>query len=181
VGDVPIGVDHALVLTTNAGLFSYVLGDLVRVVSRRPFRLLVSGRLAHGLSAFGEHLSGGEIDRAVARAAAAAGWTVADYTVGVLIPDAADARGGHLFAVEATGGADTVPFARALDAELAAGNADYAAHRANDAGMRPPEVRLLAPGTFERWMRARGKLGGQHKVPRILADPDLLARLLAPP
>ncbi len=185
VADVAPGIDHALVLTTNAGLFSHVVGDLVRVVERRPFRLVMSGRVAHGLSAFGEHLSGGELDRAVAVAAAAAGWEVADYTVGVLMPDAQDARGGHLFAVEVIGevggGADNVAtFARALDAALAAGNDDYVAHRAGDAGMRPPEVRRLPPGRFERWMRARGRIGGQNKVPRVVLDAASLALLLEP-
>ncbi len=183
VGDVEPGVDHALVLTTNAGLFSYVLGDLVRVVSRNPFRLVVSGRTAHGLSAFGEHLSGGELDRAVAAAAGEAGLHVADYTVGVLMPDEADPRGGHLFAVECAGTAapDAIRvFARTLDATLAAGNADYAAHRAGDTGMRPPEIRLLPPGRFARWMRERGRLGGQNKVPRVVTDQTLLARLLEP-
>ena len=182
VGDVPLETDLAVVLTTNAGLFSYVLGDLVRVVSRRPFRLLVAGRIGHGLSAFGEHLSGGELDRAVEAAARAAGLGIVDYTVGVLAPDATDARGGHLFAIECTGatpGPDaTARFARTLDDTLAAGNADYASHRLGDAGMRPPAIRVLPPGRFERWMRERGRLGGQNKVPRVMTDADALARLL---
>lgn len=184
VGDVAPGVDHALVLTTNAGLFSYVLGDLVRVVSRVPFRLVVAGRIAHGLSAFGEHLSGGELDRAIELAAREAGLHVTDYTVGVLMPDDTDPRGGHLFAVEC---ADAAPddasgrrFAAVLDATLAAGNADYAAHRAGGTGMRPPALRLLPPGSFARWMRERGRLGGQNKVPRVITDTTLLARLLEP-
>ena len=183
VGDVPPGVDMALVLTTNAGLFSYVIGDLVRVVSRTPFRLLVSGRTAHGLSAFGEHLSGGELDRAVETAAREAGLHVTDYAVGVLMPDDADPRGGHLFAIECAAPPPhdvTRPLARAIDATLAAGNADYAAHREGGTGMRPPEIRLLPPGRFAHWMRKRGRLGGQNKVPRVVTDPASLARLLAP-
>ncbi len=181
VGDVEPGRDHALVLSTNAGLFSYVIGDLVRVVSRDPFRLVVAGRTAHGLSAFGEHLSGGELDRAVEAAAHAAGLHVTDYTVGVLMPDDADPRGGHLFAVECAGtppGDAPALFARVLDATLAAGNADYAAHRGG--GMRPPDIRLLPRGRFAHWMHARGRLGGQNKVPRVVTDPALLARLLEP-
>lgn len=179
--DVETGLDYAIVLSTNAGLFAYVLGDLVRVVSREPLRLVVTGRTAHFLSAFGEHVSGGELDRAVAAAAAATGLAVAEYTVAVIPPDASDARGGHLFVVETA----TPPtpeteaaFAAAVDRHLAAGNADYAAHRGGDAGMRPPTLRLLPEGRFAAWMRRRGKLGGQNKIPRVIGDAAMLADLL---
>ncbi len=180
VATVETGVDYALVVTTNAGLFAYVVGDVVRVVDRRHPSLVVTGRTAHMLSAFGEHVSGGELDRAVSRAAAASGISAGEYTVGIVPPDAADPRGGHLFVVEAEREAATreAALARAIDRELALHNDDYRAHRARDTGMRPPAVRLVPPGTFEAWMRRRGRIGGQNKVPRILLDGVQLSTLL---
>ena len=115
----------------------------------------------------------------MAEAARSLGGSIADYSAAALHPDAADPRGGHLFIVEADGipAAAALPFARALDAALARGNADYAAHRQGDFGMRPPLVVLAPPGSFAGWMRARGKLGGQNKVPRVIADAALLSDL----
>ena len=103
---------------------------------------------------------------------------VQDYAAAPIVPDALDARGGHLLLVEFDHAPEPAAFGQAFDAALAAGNADYAAHRAGDYGMRPPQLRVIRPGGFAAWMAARGKLGGQHKVPRVIADPALLATLL---
>lgn len=179
INDAEVGRDYALVLTTNAGLWSYVLGDVVQLVSRRPPRLIVRGRVGQDLSVFGEHLSAAELDRAVARAAQALGGTVADYAAAADFPAGA-ARGGHLFVIAWSGPAGPgweARFAALLDAELAAGNADYAAHRQGDFGLAGPVVRLAPAGFFAAWMRARGRLGGQNKVPRVIADAALLADL----
>lgn len=179
IGDAELGVEYALVLSSNAGLWAYVIGDTVTLTGRHPPRLLVSGRTAWSLSIAGEHLIGQELDAGVAEAARAVGGTVADYAAAALPPDAGDARGGHIFLVELAGAAaDAAPaFAQALDAALARQNADYAAHRGGGFGLRPPRVALVPPGTFAAWMRARKKLGGQNKVPRVIADPALLADL----
>lgn len=179
LADAELGVEYALVLTTNAGLWSFVLGDTVRLVERRPPRLLVTGRTAFTLSAFGEHLTVQELDRAVAEAARALGASAADYAAGPLFPAAGRARGGHLFVVELLPPAPgrAAAFAATLDAALSRLNADYADHRRGGFGMAPPEVRLVPPGTFAAWMRRRGKLGGQNKVPRVVNDPALLADL----
>jgi hypothetical protein len=171
-----IGVDYALVLSSNAGLFGYVIGDIVRLVSRAPPRLVVTGRLGHALSVFGEHLTGAELDAAITAAARAAGGTVTDYAAAARLPTAANPRGQHVFVVEFSGGdTDPAAFATVLDAALAAGNADYAAHRARDVQLVAPEVRFVAPGSFAAWMRARGRLGGQNKVPRVVAEGEIAA------
>ena len=117
-------------LTTNAGLWSYVLGDTVTLVSRDPPRVLVSGRVSWSLSVAGEHLVGQELDAGMAAAAEAVGGSIADYAAAALPPDAGDARGGHLFIVELDGAPPdrAVGFAAALDTALARLNADYAAH-----------------------------------------------------
>jgi len=178
IADAELGREYALVLSTNAGLWSYVLGDTVRLLGRDPPRLAVTGRLGWSLSLAGEHLIGEELDEAVAAAAASLGGSVADYAAAALPPDESDARGGHLFIVELSGAGAAEAFAAALDAALARANDDYAAHRAGGFGLRMPRVVLVAPGTFAAWMDARGRLGGQNKVPRVIADPALLSDLL---
>jgi hypothetical protein len=179
VGDAELGQDYALVLTTDAGLWSYVLGDIVRLVSLHPPRVLVTGRTSWSLSVAGEHLSGAELDEAVGQAAQALGRGVVDYSAAPLPPDRTDPRGGHLFAVELDGPCDAGAFAQALDAALRRLNDDYAAHRGDGFGLRDPDVRLLLPGSFARWMERRGRLGAQNKVPRVVAGAEALEELLA--
>lgn len=174
------GVEYAVAVSSCAGLWSYLLGDTVRFVGRSPPRLLVTGRTAYGLSAFGEHLTGEEIDAALLGAAAAEGLLVAEYAVGPVLDGA---RGRHRWLVEtAAPAADpaTAPgaLAESLDAALQRANDDYAAHR-RGAQLDPPEVVLLPAGAFAGWMRAQGKLGGQHKVPRVIADPERFAAAAA--
>ena len=183
VGDAEPGVNYALAVTTCAGLWRYLVGDTVTLVERDPPRVLVTGRTSYMLSAFGEHVIGAEVEQAVAEAARAIGATVTDFAAGSLFPEEGGARGGHLYIVE-LGAEEGGPaagrrerFAERLDAELARLNDDYAAHRAGGYGMDPPRVRFLAPGAFAAWMKSRGKLGGQNKVPRIVNDPELFAAL----
>ncbi|MBX9698263.1 MAG: GH3 auxin-responsive promoter family protein, partial [Acetobacteraceae bacterium] len=136
-----------------------------------PPRLLVTGRTSYTLSAFGEHLAGEEIEAALLAALAGCGLGLAEYTVG---PVFGAVRGHHRWLVETASPADPAlapRLAAAIDAALIADNDDYAAHR-QGAQLDPPEVVLLPPGAFAGWMRAQGKLGGQHKVPRVLADPE---------
>jgi hypothetical protein len=176
------GVNYAVVLSTNAGLWSYVLGDTVRFVDRDPPRLLITGRTSYALSAFGEHLIGEEIERGVEEAARSIDATVTDFAVGALYPERPGERGGHLFIVEfgAPPPREKIErFAMALDAALAHANLDYRDHRQGDFGMAPPRVLPMAAGAFAAWMKSRGKLGGQNKVPRVMTDPGLLESLRA--
>lgn len=177
-----MGINYALVLTTCAGLWSYILGDTVRFVNLRPPRLVVTGRTSYGLSAFGEHLIGEEIDKAIVAAAAAVKAAVADFTVGAVDPAGPDRTGHHLYLVEFSRPVSTTELARfalTIDRELATLNRDYAEHRHGDVGMGPPEVRSVAAGAFARWMKARGKLGGQNKVPRVITDSTAFMRVVA--
>ena len=169
------GVDYALAVTTCAGLWAYLVGDVVRFVTTRPPRVIVAGRTAWSLSAFGEHLVQAEIEAALAEAGAASGVTVSDYCVAAIVPARAGERGRHRWLVELEGPPpEAGALAAVLDAALARRNADYAKHRAFSGGIDTPELVILPRGGFERWMAARGKLGGQHKVPRVLADPAQL-------
>lgn len=169
------GVDYAVVVSSCAGLFGHVLGDTVRFVDRAPPRLLVTGRTSWTLSAFGEHLAGEEIEAALLQAAAQAGIAVVEYVVG---PEFAGTLGRHRWCIEATGACDPARLAALLDAALRAQNDDYAAHR-DGAQLAPPAIVLLAPGAVAAWMRAQGKMGGQHKVPRVIADPARFAAAAA--
>ena len=169
-------------MTTCAGLWSYVIGDTVRFVDRNPARLLISGRISYYLSAFGEHLLGEEIEAAVSKAAEAAQSTVTDYSVGALYPKDSSELGGHLFVVEFADGkpcdaAAQARFVETLDQQLRQANEDYEAHRANNFGINLPKLAVVKPGTFAGWMKARGKLGGQNKVPRIINDIELFRNL----
>ena len=176
------GVNYALVLTSCAGLWSYVLGDTVKLVDRSPPRLLISGRTSSFLSAFGEHLTSQEIEEAIAGSAAAISFAVNDFAVAPTYPEREGELGGHLFLVEFAGGPPASSaverFAEHLDKALLEANEDYATHRAGGFGMYAPRIRLIAKGGFAAWMKSRGQLGGQHKVPRVITDPELLRQLL---
>jgi len=197
VGTVETDVNYALVVSSCAGLWSYVVGDTVRFVTLDPPRLLITGRTSYMLSDFGEHLIGEEIDAALSVAAAEAAIDVVDYSVAAAHfaadgicrefpslhrpPDWPEAPGGHVYVVEASRPVDpatAVTLARILDRELCACNDDYRAHRAPGVGIVPPFVVLAPPGCFASWMKARGRLGGQNKVPRVIHDATLMRTLL---
>jgi hypothetical protein len=177
------GIDYAVVVSSCAGLWAYILGDTVRFVDRSPPRLLITGRTSYTLSAFGEHLIGEEVERAVAVAAQAIGADVADYSVGPLHPEKPGELGGHLYIVEFAEGIPAAQplrrFAEILDTELQSINDDYRAHRSGGFGLTSPRIEAMPPGFFAAWMKARGRLGGQNKVPRIIADPALFEKLRA--
>lgn len=183
LGTVETGVNYALVLTTCAGLWAWVIGDTVRFVERDPPRLLVTGRTAFTLSAFGEHLIDAEIEEAIAGAAKAVGGMVTDYSVGALFPDEERRLGRHLyvaeFALPGVSGEAIEGFAAELDTRLQEINEDYAAHRAGGIGLDGPAVLVMPAGGFADWMKRRGKLGGQNKVPRVINDVDLFEDLCA--
>jgi hypothetical protein len=166
--EVEVGVQYAVVLTTCAGLWSYLVGDTVAFEQRDPPLLRFTGRTKYFLSAFGEHVIDEEVEKAVAQAAAACQAAVADFHVGPLFPGQPPELGRHLYLIEFTqAAADLSSFAGELDRQLCRLNDDYAAHRKGGIGMAPPEVRPVAPGGFAAWLRSQGKLGGQHKVPRM--------------
>jgi hypothetical protein len=175
VTQVEAGVDYALVVSSCAGLFGYVVGDVVRFASLSPPRVRVTGRTAWTLSTFGEHLSGEEI------LAALEGVAWREFMVG---SEMEGGIGRHRWILEAKGDAGAI--AAMLDARLQAANDDYRAHRAGGQ-LAAPVVNLVPEGRFAEWMASIGKGGGQHKVPRVVAEParfagfrDGLLRLQAP-
>ena len=181
VGNVEPGVDYAIVLTTCAGLWAYLMGDVVRFVATRPPRLLVVGRTSYMLSAFGEHVSGELIETCVLAAAETAALDVAEFAVGTEFMLDQGAWGRHAYVVEFCGrvpdAGRIAAFGAALDAELSRRNEDYAERRVVPEGLRAPRIEPMPGDGFRAWMKRRGKLGGQHKVPRVIEDQRLLAEL----
>lgn len=181
IGEVEQDVNYAVVLTTCAGLWSYVIGDTVRFVHTEPPRLLVTGRTSYYLSAFGEHLIAEEIEDAVSRATAKVGLQVTDYSVGPLFPQKAGDLGGHLYVMEfsprAPSSGELATLISEIDSHLCKRNEDYDAHRAQGFGLNAPKIRVVPPGFFAAWMKHRGKLGGQNKVPRIISNSDMFEGL----
>ncbi len=169
LADVELGQQYAVVVTSCAGVWSYLVGDTVAFESRNPPLIRFTGRTKFFLSAFGEHLIQEEVDKAVAHAAAACGVDAVDHHVGPVFSDDPTRPGHHLYLVEFHGPppADLRRFEDVLDAELNRLNEDYAAHRLGDLTMLRPVVRAVRPGGFGEWMKSRGKFGGQNKVPRM--------------
>lgn len=168
LAEVVPGVQYAIVLTTCAGLWSYVLGDTVCFESRDPALMRFTGRTRQSLSAFGEHLIGEEIEKAVSRAAELSSATVSDFNVGPVFPIDGTGPGYHHFLVEFVDPpAECHEFSRRIDEALCEFNEDYRAHRSGNVGMQSPKVSIVRRGGFAGWMQSKGKLGGQHKVPRI--------------
>ena len=181
IENVELGVNYAIVLSTCAGMWSYVIGDTVRFIDRTPPRILITGRTAYYLSAFGEHLIAEEIDDGITTAANSIAAVVADYSVGALFPAETGGLGRHIYVIEFAGAPPTTEqisvFTTALDRKLQERNDDYQAHRAEGFGLDAPTILVVQSGTFREWMKSRGKLGGQHKVPRIITDTELLTDL----
>ncbi len=182
IQSVDTNTNYAIVLTTCAGLFAYVLGDTIRFVDVKTPRILITGRTSYMMSAFGEHLIGEEIERAVSHAAKMIGAAVTDFSMGAVVPSAEGEIGHHLYVVEfqtAPEAQAMARFATLIDSDLQRANDDYRAHRADGHGMAAPAIRAVPAGTFAAWMASRGRAGGQNKVPRVINDPKLFNALLS--
>ena len=168
LANVEIGVQYVIILTTCAGLWSYIVGDTIVFESKEPPLIRFTGRTKYYLSAFGEHLISEEVEKALSRAVDACDVQIVEHHVGPIFPTSSDKPGHHRYFVEtSTPLNDVEKFTQILDRELCKLNEDYDAHRAGDLTMLAPEVIVMPPGSFNDWMKSKGKLGGQHKVPRM--------------
>lgn len=180
VADAEMGRPYAVALTSPAGLWSYLLGDTVRFTARDPLRLQITGRIRHFVNAFGENVIVEEVERAMVSACRRTGAEVVEFSVSPRYPSQAESRGSHDWLVEfRVPPGDLATFARILDEILMGLNNDYHTKRTGDVGMITPRVIALPPGTFYLWMRQAGKLGDQHKVPRVTNDRSVAESLLA--
>lgn len=176
---VELGINYAVVITTNSGLWRYKIGDTVRFTSVHPYRVKISGRTKHFINAFGEELIIENAERAVAVACRETGAEMKDYTAAPVYMDGGK-RGSHEWVVEfSKAPKDLRTFAAVLDQTLREINSDYDAKRSYDLVLGPPVVHVAPQGTFYGWMRSRGKLGGQHKVPRLSNHREFIDGVLA--
>lgn len=182
LGEVETGKNYAMVISTNAGLWRYKIGDTVRFTSIAPYRIKISGRTKHFINAFGEEMIIENAEQAITRACEQTDAVVSDYTAGPIFMGGranGDARGGHEWIIEfARTPRDLDRFAEVLDETLRQVNSDYDAKRYNDLALTRPVVHAVQPGTFYAWMKRRGKLGGQHKVPRLSNSREFVEEIL---
>ena len=165
--EVEVGPTYEIVISTNSGLWRYRIGDTIRFTSATPYRFKISGRTKQFINAFGEELMVQNAETAIAKVSLATGAEVANFTAAPVYLEAGK-KGRHEWVVEfAVAPADAAAFAAKLDAELRQLNADYDAKRYHDLALLPLQLHVAPSGTFYRWMQQRGKLGGQHKVPRL--------------
>ena len=167
IESVKTGINYALVLTTNGGLWRYLIGDTIRFTSLKPHKIVIAGRTQLFINAFGEELMINNAEKAVAAACEKHSAIIENYTVAPIFMDG-ERKGSHQWLIEFSVMPDNIErFTETLDAKLAQLNSDYEAKRRNDTTMVKPTVTILKPGTFYQWMKQRGKLGGQNKVPRL--------------
>lgn len=167
LNDVQLYKNYALVVSTTGGLWRYIIGDTIQFTSRHPFKIKVSGRLKHYMNAFGEEVIVDNSDQAIAAACQQTGAIVNDYTAApVYFND--ESNGAHEWLIEfEKPPADKTAFTLELDEALKRLNSDYEAKRHKSIALRMPIVHFLQKGVFKEWLRAKNKLGGQHKIPRL--------------
>lgn len=165
-------------ISTNGGLWRYLLGDTIQFTTVYPFRIKVSGRLKHFMNAFGEEVIVDNADKAIAVAAQKTGAVINDYTAApIYFSDTAN--GAHEWLIEFDKEPGSLQaFASELDEALKNINSDYEAKRHKNIALGLPQVHSLKKGVFEEWLRSKGKLGGQHKVPRLSNERAFVEEIL---
>ena len=171
--------NYAIVISTTGGLWRYIMGDTVEFTSLNPYRIKITGRLKHYMNAFGEEVIVDNADKAIAVAAQKTGSIVKDYTAAPVY-FTGETNGAHEWLIEFDRApANLENFILEMDTELKAVNSDYEAKRHKNIALRMPLVHSMPPGTFTEWLRTKGKVGGQHKVPRLSNGRKILEEILA--
>ncbi|MFM7485665.1 MAG: GH3 auxin-responsive promoter family protein [Cytophagales bacterium] len=177
--DVEVGKNYAMVITTNAGLWRYSIGDTVKFTSVSPYKIKISGRTKHFINAFGEEVIIENAETAITTACDQTGAVIDNFTAAPIFLDKSK-RGGHEWIIEFKSKPEDLPkFVNVLDDTLRKINSDYDAKRAHDIALVAPVVHSVQEGTFYNWMKKRGKLGGQNKVPRLSNSREYVEDILA--
>jgi len=177
--DVELGKNYAMLITTNAGLVRYLIGDTVRFTSLLPYRIKITGRTKHHINVFGEELMVENTDRALAKACSLFQVEIAEYTVAPIFMVGKE-KGAHEWMIEFTKAPqDLTKFAEVLDQCIQEVNSDYEAKRYNNMTLNPLVLHQARRGLFYDWLKGSDKLGGQHKVPRLSNDRKLMEELIA--
>ena len=167
---VELNKNYALIISTNAGLWRYMIGDTIKFTCLSPHRIQITGRTKHFINAFGEELIIDNAEKGLSRACSETGAIIRDYTACPIYFKGNDA-GGHEWIIEFEKKPDDIErFTNVLDETLRSVNSDYDAKRYKDMALLRPTIHVAVDGVFYNWMKNRGKLGGQHKVPRLAND-----------
>lgn len=180
--EVEKGQRYVVTMTTCAGLWRYIIGDVVEfdeLPPDGPVRLRIVGRHRHFVNAFGENLIVEEIENAVAAAASAVNAEIGEFTAAPVYPGDGQRAGLELAIEWASDPGLAKGFGEAFDRELKRQNVDYTTKRTDDLGMAEPRITTLSPGTIYRWMESEGKLGGQHKAPRCANHREIVDAIVA--
>ena len=177
LSDVELHKNYAIVVTTNAGLWRYLIGDTVRFTSLNPYRIRVTGRTKHHINVFGEELMVENTDRAIAKTCEMTQTEIVDYTVAPIFMKNKE-KGAHEWMIEFKNNPENpVVFQKILDENLQALNSDYEAKRYNNMTLNPLVLNIARPNLFYDWLKDQDKLGGQHKIPRLSNQRDYLEQL----
>ena len=179
VMNVELNRNYAILITTNSGLWRYMIGDTVYFTSLFPHKIKISGRTRHFINAFGEEVIIDNAENALSKACELTGAIIEEYTAGPVFMDNT-ASGSHEWLIEfRKEPVQLKGFAEILDTTLRELNSDYDAKRYKDITLKPPKMRSLPAGTFYKWFKSKGKLGGQNKMPRLSNDRKYIDELNA--
>jgi hypothetical protein len=177
IEEVKTGVNYAMVISTNAGLWRYVIGDVVRFTSCNPYRIIITGRTTHFINAFGEELMVDNTEKALIVACQKTNAVISEYTVAPVYLEA-NTKAAHEWLIEFEQKPSSLDmFIEILDNELMKLNSDYEAKRSNNILLQPPVVSAVPQGTFLAWLSSREKLGGQYKVTRLSNDRKIIEEI----
>jgi hypothetical protein len=175
---VEVGKNYAMIISTNAGLWRYNIGDTIKFTSTSPHRIKISGRTKHFINAFGEEVIIENAEIAITKACEATGAVIDNFTAAPVYFDQGK-KGGHEWIIEfVVKPSDMKQFTAILDETLRNVNSDYDAKRKHNLALMAPHIHSVEEGTFYNWMKRRGKLGGQHKVPRLSNSREFVDEIL---
>lgn len=178
LSDVELNKNYALVITTNSGLWRYLIGDTIRFTSLNPFRIKVTGRTKHHINVFGEELMVENTDSALAKTCATLHCEILDYTVAPIFMEGKE-KGAHEWIIEFRKHPDNIDnFTELLDKNLQQVNSDYEAKRFNNMTLNKLVLHVAKENLFYNWLKKNDKLGGQHKIPRLSNSRNYLEELL---
>ena len=170
--------NYAMIISTTCGLWRYILGDTVSFTSINPYKFIITGRTKHFINAFGEELIVDNAEKGIAYACSQTGAQTSDYTAAPVFMDN-NAKCRHQWLIEFTRQPDDLDkFATLLDRHLQEINSDYEAKRYKNITLQPLEIIVARQGLFNDWLKMKGKLGGQHKIPRLSNNRDIIEQLL---
>jgi hypothetical protein len=178
LSEVELNKNYAIVITTNAGLWRYKIGDTIRFKSLNPYRIVVTGRTKHFINVFGEEVIIENSDNAIKNLCKTKNLEVIEYTVAPVYMDGKK-KGRHQWLIEFNKSPSNIQeVANLIDELLKSENSDYEAKRYNSISLDKPEIILGKKGVFYKWMKKRNKLGGQNKIPRLSNSREYIEELL---